>query len=155
MPGTAIGLIRARRTVSMTTGQDTYSMTNLYAAGNVTQAYPNNRYLPSDVAGLSTFQFSVGTSGTVTVTSGGLTLYGTNDPVTAFGNGTGTGGVWFALVAPSGATESAGANANPITDFTGDGAQSLTYRGNILAWRAVAPAFTGGGSIVLYMQAGP
>lgn len=152
MPGSAIGLIRARRTVSMTTGQDTYSMTNLYSAGNFTQAYPNNRYCPSDVAGLSNLQFSVSTSGSVTGTPM-LTLYGTNDPVTAFGNGTGTGGLWFALVAPSGQTETAGANANPITAF--DGSQSLNFKGQLLAWRAVASAFTGGGSIIVYMQAGP
>jgi hypothetical protein len=115
--------------------------------------YPNDRYLPADVAGLTKFTFSVGLSGTVTGPS--VTFYYTNDPITASGllSFAGTG-IWDIMAAPSDQSGT-GSIANPITVVTGATSQYMQFFAPCLAYRITTNAFTGGGSVLIDMLALP
>jgi hypothetical protein len=128
----------------------------MYASGaapTATFVYPNDRYLPADVSGLTKFTFSVGLSGTVTGPS--VTFYYTNDPITASGllSFAGTG-IWDIMAAPSDQSGT-GSIANPITVVTGATSQYMQFFAPCLAYRITTNAFTGGGSVLIDMLALP
>ncbi len=156
MPGNSAGLIRAHRRITLTASQDTYTLGAMYASGNVPTAtfvYPNDRYLPADVAGFTKFTFTVGSTGTVTTPS--ITFYYTNDPLTASGllSQPGTG-IWTPMAAPS-EQSGTGSLANPITVIGGATGQYMQFFAPMLAYRIVSNAFTGGGSVLVDVVALP
>jgi hypothetical protein len=128
----------------------------MYASGaapTATYVYPNDRYLPADVAGFTKFTFSVGQSGTVSGPS--ILFYYTNDPLTASGllSFAGTG-IWDLMAAPSDQSGT-GAIANPVTIIGGSTGQYMQFFAPILAYRIVSNAFTGGGNVLIDMVALP
>lgn len=137
-------LCRVHRSLTLTANQDTYLLGAFYASGNAPGAgftFPNDRYLPCDVFGLTELYWIVTFNGTVTGPS--ISFFGTTDPLTACG-GQGGNGRWSLLPAPSEQT-STGTIANPITAA----GQAMQYKGMIHAWRITTNGFTGGGSVTI------
>ena len=152
MPGNSAGIVRAHRKLTLPASTDTYVTGAYYASGAVPTAsyvYPNDRYLPADVAGFTKFTFSVGSTGTVTTPS--ISFYYTNDPLTASGLASfGGTGIWNLMAAPA-AQSGTGAIANPVTAI----GTYMQFFAPMLAYRIVTNAFTGGGSVVVDMIALP
>lgn len=143
----------------MAASADTYSGTGsgtYYASGAVptaTYIYPNDRYLLADVAGFTKFTFNVSSTGTVTGPS--ITFYFTNDPLTSSGLASfGGTGIWNIMAAPSDQSGT-GSIANPITAIGGSTGQYMQFFAPMLAYRITTNAFTGGGSVVIQVEALP
>ena len=155
MPGNSAGLIRAHRKITLVASQDTYTMNSLYASGTAPSSatsliYPNDRYLPADVAGFTKFTFTFGTTGTVTTPS--VSIYFTNDPVTASGLNSFAGtGIWNLMAAPA-EQGAATVVANP---WIGTAGSYMQFFAPMLAYRITANAFAGGGSVIVDMLALP
>lgn len=163
MPGNSAGLIRAHRTITMVASADTYAGTgsgSYYASGAVPTAsyiYPNDRYILADVAGFTKFTFTLSSTGTVTTPS--VLFYYTNDPATAAGLNSFAGtGIWQMMAAPS-EQSGTGLVANPVTVINpaggGTTGQYMQFFAPMLAYRITTNAFTGGGSVVINMEALP
>ena len=127
------GFGRAHRLIQLTAGQDS----------SLLPIYTSNGFQPGwEARGFKSYTFQVSYTGTVPGTLS-LLVYGTVDPLTA--RGSAVAPRWFILPANAAQT-GAGVIANPVT--VADGTQSMQYSaGNLEAWRIVANAFTGGGTI--------
>jgi hypothetical protein len=144
VPGMNAGLARAYATRSLVASADT---------GPILLEGKN----------FSKWNFAVFSTGTIT--GGSLLIYGTLDTFTSgvLGNPNMTPGLvqpaspsaanWFPLIAPSGQSETAGSLANPITSF--NGTQQLNYAFQLVAVRCVMNAFTGGGTVIVNIEATP
>jgi hypothetical protein len=151
MPGNSAGLVRAHRRIVMSASQDTYTMGSMYASGNVPTAsfiYPNDRYLPADVAGFTKFTFTLGTFGTVTAPT--VTVYFTNDPITASGLlSQPATGIWTVASAPADQV-GGGVVTNPIVP-----GNYMQFFAPMFAYRLVTNAYVGGGQCLIDMIALP
>lgn len=154
MPGNSAGLIRAHRTITMIASQDTYTMNSMYASGTAPTSatsliYPNDRYLAADVAGFTKFTFTVGTTGTVTTPS--ISVYYTNDPVTAAGLNSFAGTGQWVLAAAPGEQAGGGSVVNPMTGPT----TYMQFFAPMLAYRITTSAYAGGGTVLVNVIALP